>query len=336
MKSIDKKIDFVVLWVDPSDKEWQKSRAKYIKAVSEVASIDDSEDRYRDWDLFKFWFRGVEKYAPWVNKVHLVTCGHIPKWLNRKHPKLNIVKHSDFIPKEALPTFNSNAIELCVHNIPGLAEHFVLFNDDTFIVNNVKPEDFFKNGRPVNTMSLFAITPSGQRQYCRTLVNNIEIINDHFKFSTFKKKNLSRCFSIKQGKYLLTTLPLLAYGDFPGFKNYHIGNSYLKTTFDKVWAAEPQKLTQTVNSKFRDYSSNVNHWLMNYWQFAEGNYCQHRASFGKSIKMDEPQTAKTISRQKAHIVCLAEPDCIENQDEIRRRMYTAFESILPTKGGFEL
>ena len=60
---------------------------------------DDRDIRYRDWDNLQFWFRGVEKFAPWVNKIHFVTYGHLPKWLNVNNKKLNIVNHKDFMPE---------------------------------------------------------------------------------------------------------------------------------------------------------------------------------------------------------------------------------------------
>ena len=72
-----------------------------------------------------YWFRAVEKFAPWVRKIHFVTCGHVPAFLNLAHPKLHHVKHEGFLPPEVLPTFSSHAIEMNLHRIPGLAEHFV-------------------------------------------------------------------------------------------------------------------------------------------------------------------------------------------------------------------
>lgn len=71
-----KAIDFVVPWVDGSDPSWQAEIKKY--KGDETLFSDTTDKRYRDWGLFKYWFRGVEKYAPWVNKVHLITCGHYP------------------------------------------------------------------------------------------------------------------------------------------------------------------------------------------------------------------------------------------------------------------
>ena len=71
-------IDFIMIWVDGNDPEWQKEKRKYQPGDA----ADDREIRYRDWDNLQYWFRAVEKFAPWVNRIHFVTCGHLPKWLN--------------------------------------------------------------------------------------------------------------------------------------------------------------------------------------------------------------------------------------------------------------
>src|SRR5690554_3854457 len=111
-------IDFVVPWVDDSDPTWQRKLAEYTGRTNQFT--DSSNKRFRDWDLFKYWFRGVEKFAPWVNKVHLVTCGHYPDWLDINHPKLNFVKHEDYIPKDHLPVFSTHPIEINLHRIEEL------------------------------------------------------------------------------------------------------------------------------------------------------------------------------------------------------------------------
>ena len=101
------KIDFIVLWVDGADPEWQKERAAFCPdAVNNGSDVN----RFRDWDLMRYWFRGVEHFAPWVNRVFFVTNGQVPQWLNTAHPKLRLVKHEDYIPSQFLPTFNSNVI----------------------------------------------------------------------------------------------------------------------------------------------------------------------------------------------------------------------------------
>ena len=114
---MEEKIDFVVLWVDGTDPQWQQERILFCPENSDNGS---SENRYRDWGLMKYWFRCVEKYAPWVHRIFFVTNGQIPEWLNIEHPKLRLVKHKDYIPQKYLPTFNSNVIELWLHHIPDL------------------------------------------------------------------------------------------------------------------------------------------------------------------------------------------------------------------------
>ena len=139
-KNLDEKIDIVVLWVDGNDEEWLKEKNKYIDNRG-----DKKDNRFRDCNNLQYVFRGIEKYVPWVNRVFFITWGHLPKWLDVNNKKLEIVKHEEFIPKEYLPTFNSNVIEMNLFRIKNLSSKFVIFNDDLFILKNLKPEDFFEN-----------------------------------------------------------------------------------------------------------------------------------------------------------------------------------------------
>ncbi|WP_171967995.1 Stealth CR1 domain-containing protein, partial [Streptococcus salivarius] len=93
------KIDIVVLWVDGSDPEFIREKQAVIGQVADLDQEIDGEQRYRDYGIFNYWFRMIEKHAPWVNHVYLVTNGQKPEWLNLEHPKLKLVTHKEFIPK---------------------------------------------------------------------------------------------------------------------------------------------------------------------------------------------------------------------------------------------
>ena len=179
-------IDFVVPWVDDKDPLWQKKKA-------ELTGVDyeegNTEVRYRDWDTLKYWFRGVEKFAPWVRNIYFVTDDQKPDWLNIEHPKLKWVKHTEFIPKEYLPTFSCQAIEWNLHRIEGLSENFVYFNDDVFLINHTKPEDFFKNGLPCDLPCLGVLYPNGFFSYL--MFNNTDLLNRHFSLKQSIKNKLS-------------------------------------------------------------------------------------------------------------------------------------------------
>ena len=174
------KIDFVVLWVDGNDLEWQKDKASYTPGVSSDVGLN----RYREWENLVYWFRAVAKYAPWVNKIHFVTNGQRPDWLNTNHPKIHHVRHSDYMPLDSLPTFNSSAIEIAIHKIPGLAERFVYFNDDMFLNAPISEDFFFHNDMPVDmpglTPKCYSENEDDNSTFSHLLRNNFDVLNQYF------------------------------------------------------------------------------------------------------------------------------------------------------------
>ena len=99
-------IDLVIPWVDGNDPKWLAEK----RACLKEEEGDGRANRFREWDNLEYLFRGIEKNLPWIRKIHFITWGHVPKWMKVNHPKLNIVKHTDYIPKEYLPTYNSHVI----------------------------------------------------------------------------------------------------------------------------------------------------------------------------------------------------------------------------------
>ncbi len=97
------KIDIVVLWVYGSDPEFIREKQAVTGKVADLDQEIDGEQRYRDYGIFNYWFRMIEKHAPWVNNVYLITNGQKPDWLNLDHPKLKLVTHKEFMPNEYLP-----------------------------------------------------------------------------------------------------------------------------------------------------------------------------------------------------------------------------------------
>ena len=107
-------IDIVLPWVDFNDPAWRQDLEKY-----KTDAIDFSQ--YRDWNNLEYVFRGIEKYMPWVNKIYFITCGHLPRWLDKNHPKLIIIEHTHFLKKDYLPLFSIIPIEINLHRIKGLS-----------------------------------------------------------------------------------------------------------------------------------------------------------------------------------------------------------------------
>lgn len=143
-------IDLVYLWVDGSDPVWRAKKAAFEQGISSVSLEAVDEARFVDNDELKYSLRSIEMYAPWIRHIYIVTDNQVPSWLDLTNPRISIVDHSEMMPASALPTFSSPAIEWCIDNIPGLSEHFLLANDDTFIARATTPNDFFApDGYPI-------------------------------------------------------------------------------------------------------------------------------------------------------------------------------------------
>lgn len=330
-----KKIDFVVTWVNGEDLNWQKKKIFYSSTDTDKNNLN-TISRYRDFGIFKYWFRSIEKFAPWVNSVFLITDQQIPSWLDINNSKLKIIDHTDYIDSKYLPTFNSNVIELNINKIPELSDCFVLFNDDMFLNSFVSPQDFFENNIPKD---LFIESPiiATKGSIAHTLVNDMEIINDYFDKKSFYKTNALKIFNFKIGTKLLRTLALIPSKNFSGIWNSHLPVAYNKTTFDEVWKHYGKELETTSNHKFRtayDYS----HWLMRYWQLVSGDYVLQKKNFGKvyelSTKSIDKVTTEIIS-SKHKVVCLNDNDSLDNFIRIKESLNNVFEKKFNLKSGFE-
>ena len=144
------KIDLVYLWVDDNDQKWQEKKSLWQQKLNIIDNIENSTSkcRFRNNDELKYSLRSVEKFAPWINKIFIVTDNQIPNWLDTSNPKIEVIFHQDFIEQKYLPCFNSIALEFHLHKIPNLSEYFLLANDDMFFGRKVKKQDFYtKSGK---------------------------------------------------------------------------------------------------------------------------------------------------------------------------------------------
>ena len=334
-------IDFVVLWVDSNDPKWKEDYARY----SPKAKFGKDKARFRDHDTFRYWFRAVDTYAPWVHKVFLITNGKFPDWINRNCPKLELVEHADYIPQEYLPTFNSGVIETFINRIKGLSEHFVYFNDDLFLNKPVKPEYYFKNGLPCdnNQETCFNVPIyTKEDRFGITIVQltDIGLLNRHFNRWKTVLQSPKRWFGPHLGiKGLLMSCILAKQRLFIGFSNYHTEHAFLKSTIDDVWEKEGDFLSET-STRFRTDVS-VNQYLFRYWQFASNKFYPMRRSraffflFNKGILKD---LEKTMMKEECTSICLNDSVFCNEEDYeyLKEALPSLFEKKFPNKSSFEI
>ena len=328
-------IDFVIAWVDGADPAWLAQKSLY----DGEQTSDDRDVRYRDWDTLRYWFRGVERFAPWVRTIHFVTWGHLPAWLDTTNPKLHIVNHRDFIPEKYLPTFSSHTIDLNLHRIPGLSERFVYFNDDMFLLKETCPEVFFKNGLPCDAAVHIPMAVNRTDRFFAPMTN-VAVLNSHFKMRECIKSNLGKWLNPLYGKNAVNTALLLPYSRFFGFCRFHLPNSFLRSTFDEVWSLEPDILDETSSHRIR-INTDVNQWLFEWWQLASGKFTPRSPKVGKAFGIAADgsdgveEAARYISRQVGYMVCVNDGAWVDDFEAANKAISAAFESILPERSSFE-
>lgn len=193
MKSEIPNIDLVYLWVDGNDPKWQAKRNAFLERKVEN-SLSSFNGRYVNNDELKYSLRSVERYAPWIRKIFIVTDDQSPEWLDIENPKIKIIDHKEILPAESLPCFNSNVLEHFLCKISNLSEYFILSNDDTFFNKIVSPTTFFgKDGYPIIRLTRKPfrrfrwflreqIFKKPHKLYSKALFNAAELVKQKFGF----------------------------------------------------------------------------------------------------------------------------------------------------------
>lgn len=331
----DFKVDIVIPWVDGNDPAWKREKEQYAAHVEK--NEGNGESRYRDWGLMKYWFRSIEQNARWVNRIHFVTYGHLPAWLDVTNEKIHVVRHHEYIPSKYLPTFNANTIELNIHRINGLAERFIYMNDDTFIMNKVN-RDFFwdRRGYPRQMMKVMCLDNyNPDVDFCLINFNDMGLINRNFSVHDFPKRRL---FSRKYGlKTNIRNLVLPLSYVYPGFGQLHMPAPFLKSTFEEVWEKEQGYLDRTCLHKFRHYKD-VNQWLMQYWQLVKGDFSPMNVlKYSKmyEIGTDDEKMYYELKRNKYQMACLNDSDGNIDFEKEKRKLTELMEKLFPAKSSYE-
>ena len=336
-------IDFVVTWVDSNDPKWQEEFRKY-KGLTTTA--DQSKARYRDWDLFRYWFRAVENYAPWVHKVYLITNGKFPDWINPNNPQLVLVKHSDYIPEQFLPTFNSRTIEFYMNRIKGLSEHFVYFNDDMFLNAPITPEYYFKKGLPCdcNQETVYNVakyTPLTKFNIKIGVFTNIGVINGHHDRQQTVKASFRRWHGLHLGvidRIMSLIVSFDPHHCFIGFRDRHCEQPYLKSIFDEAWEIEPGMLIRS-STRFRE-DATLTPYFFRYWQFATNKFHPVKLSKIRKFRLIPEEIIfieRSLRNQKIKSICLNDTVHCTDEDYGRLKpiINKAFSEKFPEKSRYE-
>lgn len=325
-------IDFVIFWVDGSDPAWLAERQAWL---ADNAFEDASPIRSRDWRNLHCWFRSVERFAPWVRRIHFVTWGHLPAWLVAEHPKLHVVTHREFIPEPYLPTFNSLTIGLNLHRIEGLAEQFVVFNDDMFLTRPCRPEDFFRGGLPCDMARLCVVRASG---IGHIIYNDLELLNARWRPREVFRRHPGKWFSPRYGvTNLLKSASLMVWSFFPGIFDPHLPQPYLRRQWTRAWELWPEALAATCSHRLRSLLG-ISDYLVRYDMLCRGEFSPRGFGDSRLMTLDDDSLdaiCRDIAAGRWRMVCLNDSERIADFETSAQRLRTAFETLLPEKSSYE-
>ena len=232
-------IDVVITWVNGDDKEHKAKRKAYTTDQNETSREDiGGETRFRSVGEIAYCVASINKFAPYVRKIFIVTDDQNPmieEFINSQYPNaipMEIVSHKTLFRgyEEYLPVFNSLAIETMLWRIPDLSEHYVYMNDDVMLVTPTTEETFFQDGKAV-TYGYWHWT------FTARLTRLLRKKRNGHKMFTFKDSMLNAV--VKSG---------------PGLRFHrirHIAHAMRKSVFQEYFDKKPDDILANIQHRFR-------------------------------------------------------------------------------------
>lgn len=307
-------IDFVFPYVDNKEEIWRKN---YIEFCSSNPGYKDrlrriDTERYDDLGFLRYIFRGIDDYMPYIRNVFLIVSNieQVPQWINKD--KVKIVLHKDIIPEEYLPTYNSTTIEMFLHKIPGLAEHFIYSNDDIYIINETSPEDFFnEKGNPKISLNQHRRSPQDN------MFNEV-------------------CYRSYNDLIPMTWKSASSHPDIY-YRPEHGLHPMLKSHCAKVFNFLKNKIDKSI-TVFRT-NLNYNQYLYTNYAYLSGNYQLSTVKF-KYMRLENSvlEASSTVAGGNYQVICLNDT-AKTDRDAWRKNKFlleNSFETKFPNKSKYEV
>lgn len=311
-------IDLVYLWVDGNDPKWQAKKSAFTGVVSDHSETNN-KGRYANNDELRYSLRSVEKHAPWVRRIFIVTDDQQPEWLNTAHPKIQLIDHKAILPPEALPCFNSSVIEYFLYRIPDLSEHFLFANDDMFFNADLSPDFFFKeDGFPIIRLKR---KPLG-KWYPRLKALSKALVGK--KLGQYAKKLMDSALSVEKkfGKY------------YSGVPHHNI-DAYRKPDYRMAVEEVFGEQVKTSQSHRVRTFGDLHRSAFSYYALAIGH--GHLRYVGRKeasrILVYKQDFMQYIQRHQPLLFCLNDNQHVEDSD--REKIKPFLDSLFPDKSTFE-
>ncbi len=317
------KIDMVYLWCDGNDPAFKARRNQYAAKIDDIDPKSTAEARFIDNDELKYSLRSVEMYIPWINHVYIVTDRQVPKWLNTDYEKVTVVDHSEIMPQDIIPCFNSTVLEYFITNIEGLSEKFLFGNDDTFIAQPLQKNDFFIGNKPiVRLKKMKAVTMIKKVKrglpFYNIIYNGLKIINSEYGRNEYYEPHHNidaYCKSYYQNfikKHINDIIPFIHHK----FRE--------NVDIQRTWISYDAVCTNNAILKIVKYPK----WWDKLFSFVIPINCETYCDVDSS-----PKYQQEIKQFKPKMFCINAGG--DSSNEMKLKAHKFYESLFPNKSKFE-
>ena len=301
-------IDYVITYVDDSDPNWVMAYLDFCQDNGYPIKVGSS--RFRNPRTLRYHLRAIEEYFQFIRNVYLVVSddSQVPRWINRDNVK--IVYHKDIIPKKFLPTFNSNTIELFLHNIKGLSNDFIYANDDTYPNYYLDKNCFFdKDNGNIRIKINYLNLDKANKTFSSMLRNTQNLVFKDTHKEPLKDKVMKSDHSIKPLK---------------------------KGILDYFWNKHKKELEESI-TPFRN-KKNITIELCNFYYYLIGVYSEKFINC-KYIEYDInnlDDIINSINSNQIQVLCINDVSKFKgNYEEFNKKLIETFEKKFPKYSRFE-
>lgn len=172
-------VDAVITWVDGMDPHHKAKLDAYLAKIGGERPRAASPARFHNSGEIDYCVTSLLRFAPWIRTIFIVSDEQQPDLIktlkNTEYEhRVVVVDHKEIFAghEDCLPTFNIRSILTVLWKVPGLAEHFICLNDDFALLNPVKKEDFFREGKVVIRGKWVTYTDQRLSQRLKAIVKN--------------------------------------------------------------------------------------------------------------------------------------------------------------------
>ncbi len=299
-------VDVVYTWVNKDDSNWQSLWKRTFP------NDDFNPDRFSSRDELRFSLRSISKFLPWHHKVYIVSNCKQPSWL-KNNGNLIWLTHEEIFPSIMdLPTFNSHAIECCLHKIPNLSEKFIYFNDDVFVNRPAYFSDFFdETGRSISNLEPYGMAGTDnifddEKDYLFAAKNSHDLISENFP--NYKARQLHR----------------------------HVPHALIKSTLEEIEKTYEKEIRQTRSARIRSKSDlNLTSFLYHHFALASGRCIPGNAA-SVIIRPKNIAHLESPERVTYKFFCVNDGEGSADNEEFTHNFHKVINKIFPNKSKFEL